>query len=140
MYFCILLETAPNNVLLCVILKPIVDITVDALYTISSPYGKVLRIVIFTKKSVQAFIEFETVAAAQRAKEELDGKDIYPSCCTLKIEFAKIGKLSVRVNNSKTRDYTNDSLPSQPMIPNFGMMGMPFYQLPYAQSIFSILA
>ena len=133
------LET-PNCVLLCTILKPAVDITVDALNLIMSPYGKVLRIVIFCKKGVQAFVEFDSVVAAQKARAGLEGKDIYPSCCTLKIEFAKVSRLNVHTNSDKTRDFTNPNLPTVPtMIPNPGMMGMPgaqqFYPFAYPQCI-----
>ena len=34
---------------------------------------------------------FESNASAARAKQQLDGADIYAGCCTLKIEYAKVG-------------------------------------------------
>ena len=135
MYIYIFVEI-PSNILLCTILKPAVDITVDALNMIMSPYGKVLRIVVFNKHGVQAFVEFDSTTAAEKAKAGLEGKDIYPSCCTLRIEFAKVTKLNVQANNDKTRDYTNPTLPT---IPSTMMMGMPnpqqqLYQFYYPQS------
>ena len=33
---------------------------------------------------------FESDTSASRAKQQLDGADIYAGCCTLKIEFAKV--------------------------------------------------
>ncbi len=36
------------------------------------------------------FPRFESNSSAQRAKQQLDGADIYAGCCTLKIEFAKV--------------------------------------------------
>ena len=33
---------------------------------------------------------FESNASAARAKQQLDGADIYAGCCTLKIEYAKV--------------------------------------------------
>lgn len=37
------------------------------------------------------FVRYDSVASAQRAKSQLDGADIYAGCCTLKIEYAKVG-------------------------------------------------
>lgn len=34
---------------------------------------------------------FDSVQSAQRAKASLNGADIYSGCCTLKIEYAKVG-------------------------------------------------
>lgn len=33
---------------------------------------------------------FDTVDTAKRAKQNLNGADIYSGCCTLKIDFAKV--------------------------------------------------
>ncbi|NWU04310.1 HNRPL protein, partial [Urocynchramus pylzowi] len=79
-----------NNVLLFTILNPIFSITTDVLYTICNPCGPVQRIVIFRKNGVQAMVEYPD-PAAQRAKASLNGADIYSGCCTLKIEYAKVG-------------------------------------------------
>lgn len=35
-------------------------------------------------------VEFDSVDAATRARENLNGCDIYSSCCTLKIDYAKV--------------------------------------------------
>lgn len=35
-------------------------------------------------------IEFDTLDEAKRAKDTLNGADIYSGCCTLKIEYAKV--------------------------------------------------
>jgi len=51
----------------------------------------VQRVAIFRKNGVQALVEFDSVASAQRAKQHLDGADIYAGCCTLKIEYARVG-------------------------------------------------
>lgn len=52
-----------------------------------------MRIVIFKKNGVQAMVEFDNLEAATRARENLNGADIYSGCCTLKIDFAKVSKL-----------------------------------------------
>jgi heterogeneous nuclear ribonucleoprotein L len=62
----------------------------DVLHTICQASGQVLRIVIFKKNGVQAMVEFDSVESAIRAKETLNGADIYSGCCTLKIDFAKV--------------------------------------------------
>ncbi|KAJ3666659.1 hypothetical protein Zmor_002094 [Zophobas morio] len=46
------------------------------------------------------------VESAVRAKETLNGADIYSGCCTLKIDFAKPEKLNVHKNDSESWDYT----------------------------------
>ena len=83
----------PNHVLLFTVLNPTYPITCDVLHTITSPFGKLIRIVIFKKNGVQAMLEFDSLESAQRAKEALHGCDIYSACCTLKIEYAKPSKL-----------------------------------------------
>ncbi|KAK6621695.1 hypothetical protein RUM44_001502 [Polyplax serrata] len=42
----------------------------------------------------------------------LDGRNIYNSCCTLRIEYSKLSALNVKFNNDKSRDYTNPNLPT----------------------------
>ncbi|XP_072398078.1 heterogeneous nuclear ribonucleoprotein L-like [Diabrotica undecimpunctata] len=83
-------EAKPNHILLLTIINPMYPITVDVIHTICQANGPVLRIVIFKKNGVQAMVEFDSVEAAIRAKEALNGADIYSGCCTLKIDFAKV--------------------------------------------------
>jgi len=113
-----------EHILVLTIYNPMFPITVDVLHKILSPYGNVLRIVIFTKNGIQALAEFDNPMSAALAKQALDGKDIYDGCCTLRIAYSKIPNLNVRVNNDKTRDYTNSSLPNGAGIsPQPQMMG-----------------
>lgn len=103
-------EEKPNHILLITVMNPAYPITTDVIHTICSPSGKVLRIVIFKKNGVQAMVEFDSLEAAKRAKEALNGCDIYSGCCTLKIEFAKPTRLNVYKNDTESWDYTNASL------------------------------
>lgn len=105
----------PNHVLLFTILNPVYPITTEVIHTICSPSGNVQRIVIFKKNGVQAMVEFDNIEAAQRAKDALQGADIYSGCCTLKIDFAKPTKLNVYKNDSESWDYT-----APPMGESFG--------------------
>ncbi|XP_037803613.1 heterogeneous nuclear ribonucleoprotein L-like [Penaeus monodon] len=84
----------------------------DVIHTICQPYGNVLRIVIFKKNGVQAMVEFDGIEPATRAREGLQGADIYSGCCTLRIEYAKPTKLNVYKNDAESWDFTN---------PNVGM-------------------
>lgn len=68
------------------------------IYTICHPHGSVLRIVIFKKNGVQAMVEFDSIESATRARDNLNGCDIYSSCCTLKIDYAKVSVESTRIN------------------------------------------
>ncbi|XP_046865744.1 heterogeneous nuclear ribonucleoprotein L isoform X16 [Drosophila willistoni] len=99
--------TRPNHILLFTIINPFYPITVDVLHKICNPHGQVLRIVIFKKNGVQAMVEFDSLDAATRARENLNGADIYAGCCTLKIDYAKPEKLNVYKNEPDTSwDYT----------------------------------
>lgn len=103
-------EEKPNHILLITIINPSYPITVDVIHTICSPNGKVLRIVIFKKNGVQAMVEFDCIESATRAKESLNGADIYSGCCTLKIEYAKPTRLNVYKNDNDSWDYSNPNL------------------------------
>ncbi|XP_030078598.1 heterogeneous nuclear ribonucleoprotein L isoform X7 [Drosophila hydei] len=108
--------TRPNHILLFTIINPFYPITVDVLHKICNPHGQVLRIVIFKKNGVQAMVEFDSLDAATRARENLNGADIYAGCCTLKIDFAKPEKLNVYKNETDTSwDYTLSTGEIQPI-------------------------
>lgn len=99
--------TRPNHILLFTIINPVYPITVDVLHTICQPNGPVQRIVIFKKNGVQAMVEFDSIDSATRAREALNGCDIYSGCCTLKIDYAKPEKLNVYKNDTDSSwDYT----------------------------------
>ncbi|XP_039295792.1 polypyrimidine tract-binding protein 1 isoform X8 [Nilaparvata lugens] len=106
-------QGGPNTVLRVIIEHMMYPITLDVLYQIFSRFGKVLKIVTFTKNnSFQVLIQYPDVVTAQSAKLSLDGQNIYNSCCTLRIEYSKLSSLNVKYNNDKSRDYTNPSLPN----------------------------
>lgn len=124
-----------EHVLLLTIINPLYAIDVNVLNSILHPYGNILRIVVFHKNGTQALVEFDNPSSATRARDALDGKDIYDRCCTLRIAFSRVDRLNVRYNNDKTRDFTNPNLPSQPD-PQFGGEGMggnALMQTPYQQ-------
>ncbi|KAF2076104.1 hypothetical protein CYY_002566 [Polysphondylium violaceum] len=110
-----------NNILLISIFNPLYPITTNTLYTIMSPYGRVLRIVIFQKSGLQAFVEFDSPYSAWTAKENLNGQDIYTGSCKLQIEFARVNKLNVKQNDDKTADYTTEFYSQQMMGGGGGM-------------------
>ncbi|XP_055384513.1 heterogeneous nuclear ribonucleoprotein L-like [Condylostylus longicornis] len=52
-------------------------------------------------------VEFDSLESATRARDNLNGADIYSGCCTLKIDYAKPEKLNVYKNDTDTSwDYT----------------------------------
>jgi hypothetical protein len=53
--------------------------------------------VIFKKNGVQAMVEFDSIESATRARDNLNGCDIYSACCTLKIDYAKVRRFFFRV-------------------------------------------
>jgi len=99
-------DVEEKKVLLMNVLNPLYPITVNVIHTICSPYGKVLRILIFRKNAVQVMLEYENAECAAKAKEELDGAEIYSDCCILKIDFAKINRLNVIRNDTDSWDFT----------------------------------
>jgi len=128
-------DNKPNHVLLFTIINPMYPITVEVLHTICQSSGQVLRIVIFKKNGVQAMVEFDSVESATRAKETLNGADIYSGCCTLKIDFAKPEKLNVHKNDADSWDYTvsmikesNTNGRPQPLLqePHYGSRPQPY--------------
>ncbi|BHF65106.1 hypothetical protein SprV_0200811500 [Sparganum proliferum] len=96
-----------NNILLLTIYNAHYPINVDVIHQVANRHGKVLRIVVFRRKEVQAMVEFSTVAEARACKRHINGADIYSGCCSLKVEFAKQSRLSVTRNTSESWDYEN---------------------------------
>ncbi|ESO92398.1 hypothetical protein LOTGIDRAFT_216919 [Lottia gigantea] len=100
------------------ILRVIVDnvlypVTLDVLYQLFQRFGKVLKIITFTKNNTfQALIQFSDSISANTAKVTLDGQNIYNGCNTLKIDYSKLTNLNVKYNNDKSRDFTRPDLPS----------------------------
>ncbi|KAF6200053.1 hypothetical protein GE061_006353 [Apolygus lucorum] len=122
-------NTPPNHILLLTVINPFYPISVNIVYSICKSFGKILRIVVFRKNGVQSMVEFESVEVAEKAKTDLDDKEIYTGCCRLKVEFAKPMRLNVVRNNSDTWDYTKESAPemveSNGSQPGSGLLGFP---------------
>ncbi|KAI5067452.1 hypothetical protein GOP47_0017980 [Adiantum capillus-veneris] len=113
-------DSLPNRILLVTIHNPLYPITVDVLHQVFSPYGFVEKIVTFQKTAgVQALVQFSSQQGAMQARNTVQGRNIYDGCCTLDIQFSNLSELQVQLNNDRTRDYTNASLPPD--------SGMPFY-------------
>ncbi|XP_018570054.1 polypyrimidine tract-binding protein 1 isoform X2 [Anoplophora glabripennis] len=107
------IQGGPNTVLRVIVEHMIYPISLDILHLIFQRFGKVLKIVTFTKNnSFQALIQYPDTQSAQTAKQALDGQNIYNSCCTLRIDYSKMSSLNVKYNNDKSRDYTNPNLPT----------------------------
>jgi len=100
-------------VLRAVVENMLYPISIDVLRTIFCKYGVVLKIITFNKGTqFQALIQMGDSFQSQTAKMELDGKNIYNGCCTLRIEFSRLNLLNVKFNNDKSRDFTRCDLPS----------------------------
>jgi len=59
--------------------------------------------------------------------QALDCKDMYPGCCTLRIDYSRMATLNVKYNNDKSRDFTNPNLPrgDEMAIPGHPVNGSP---------------
>ncbi|KAM7533286.1 hypothetical protein Aperf_G00000126516 [Anoplocephala perfoliata] len=102
-------DTTPNNVLHLDIKNAEYPITVSVLKAIGSRHGNLQRIYIGgvnPDKSLEALIEFATVEEANKAKEHLDGADIYSGCCSLSVAYSKMKKIHVTKNDEQQWDFT----------------------------------
>lgn len=102
-------DTTPNNVLHLDIKNAEYPITVSVLKAIGSRHGNLQRIYIGginPDKSLEALIEFATIEEANKAKEHLDGADIYSGCCSLSVAYSKMKKIHVTKNDEQQWDFT----------------------------------
>lgn len=105
-------SSGSNTVLRVVVENIVFPVTLDTFYQIFSRFGKVTKIVTFTKNiSFQALIQFENSFNASTAKHSLDGQQMFSSGNILRIDFSKLSNLNVKYNNEKSRDFTNPLLP-----------------------------
>ena len=105
-----------NHIVLFTVLNAVYPINVDLIAKICRPIAEPLKIVIFQKVFLQVLVEFKSLEAASKVKDELHSCDIYPSCCTLKAEYAKTEKLNVRRNDSMTWDFTVAGQPEKMVV------------------------
>jgi len=103
-------------VLILMITNVLIPVTLDNIHQICKPYGDVLRIITFAKgMDFQALVEFASVEQAANAKLFLDGKDLFQSCCHLRVSFSKRQSLVVKQNDLKSRDFTTQGDMTSPL-------------------------
>lgn len=116
------IDQQPTQILLMTIINVIHPVDVEIIRKICEKESvDVQRIVFFHKNGLQALAEFKNIDDASHIQQTLNGCDIYPGCCTLKIEYSTAAKLNVRSNTSelynvdiidkgyKQFDYSNSS-------------------------------
>lgn len=95
-----------NSILLVSVQNMRHPVTIENLWTVFSRFGQVARIVTFTKVHFQAFVEFVHVASAVSASREINGKDLFTGCNTLRIAFASQSPpLKVKANDERSWDF-----------------------------------
>lgn len=100
-------DLPPSRVLLVTVSNMRLPVSVDNLHQVFRPYGEVLRIVTFQKKTFQALIEYSHLVSAINAKRILEGKDIFQGCCSLSLSFSGVTPpLVVKSDPSRARDFT----------------------------------
>jgi len=106
-------EHAPGRVLLVHVINLLYPVNIEMLHQIFSKYGIVERIITFQKDAhvFQAFVQFDSAEHASRALAALDTENIYTGCNSLRIQFSNFQEITVKFNNSRSRDYTNPDLP-----------------------------
>uniref|UniRef100_A0A1I7UQQ6 RRM domain-containing protein n=1 Tax=Caenorhabditis tropicalis TaxID=1561998 RepID=A0A1I7UQQ6_9PELO len=109
-------QQQPNSVLRTIIENMMFPVSLDVLHQLFTRYGKVLRIITFSKNNTfQALVQMSEANSAQLAKAGLENQNVYNGCCTLRIDYSKLSTLNVKYNNDKSRDYTNPNLPAGEM-------------------------
>eukprot|EP00916_Digyalum_oweni_P004378 GHVL01007747.1.p1 GENE.GHVL01007747.1~~GHVL01007747.1.p1 ORF type:complete len:538 (+),score=85.68 GHVL01007747.1:66-1679(+) len=103
-----------SRVLLVHVVEMMYPVDIDMLHHIFCKHGIVEKIVTFSRdqRAFQAMIQFSTPQSATEALRALDSQNIYNDCNTLKIQFSTFKELTVKYNNSRSRDFTNNFLPS----------------------------
>lgn len=95
-------EQEPTHVLLLTIINVIHPVDVEVIKTICEKQEvQVQRIVFFHKNGLQALVEFENIEDATHIHTSLNGCDIYPGCCTLRMEYSNTERLNVRQNTTE---------------------------------------
>ncbi|RUS84714.1 hypothetical protein EGW08_007542 [Elysia chlorotica] len=113
-----------TSILRVIVDKLLYPVTLEVLHQLFSRYGKILKIITFSKNNIfQALIQFGDRISAVAAKDSLDNQNIYNGCNTLKIEFSRMTNLNVKYNNDRSRDFTRNDLPTGDGIGNdIGLM------------------
>ena len=55
---------------------------------------------------MHSLVQFASLADAKKARKHVHGANIFPDCCTVKVEYAKQESLNVKANTDRARDYT----------------------------------
>eukprot|EP01017_Pseudomicrothorax_dubius_P045956 TRINITY_DN8031_c0_g1_i1.p1 TRINITY_DN8031_c0_g1~~TRINITY_DN8031_c0_g1_i1.p1 ORF type:complete len:618 (-),score=92.15 TRINITY_DN8031_c0_g1_i1:126-1979(-) len=101
-------EAKKSPVLLAVLYLKSLNIEPDVIYEIFSPYGRVLRVLIFGGGVIsKAFIEFATIEEAEHAKNSLEGATILEDGTKASIFFANIDKIVFKTVSPAGKDYTH---------------------------------
>lgn len=97
-------EQEPSATLLFTVINALQPVNVETIKKITAPHAPVQRIVFFHKNGLQAMVEFLNEDDAAKVQEALNGYDIFTGCCTLKIDFARAGRLRVHANTEESFD------------------------------------
>jgi len=112
-----------NSILMVSIENVQAPITLDNLVTVFKTYGSILRIVTFLSGfQYKALIQMGSIESAAAAKANLEGKDMFQGCCTLRINFSKLQQLKVTNCGPKSWDFTQRAVMDQQHQPAFGMV------------------
>jgi len=112
-------ESAMNGgdgcVIKALITNIVYPIVIDALYQVFSKCGNVLKIVLIQKNEYGALIQMKDEMQAQQAIASLNGRNMYNTytggCNILNLQVSRHKTIEVKMNNSKSWDYTNPLLP-----------------------------
>jgi len=111
-----------NSILMVNIESLLAPITLENLYAVFKPFGTVLKIVTFMKTgNHKALVQMSSKEAAVKARNGLEGKDMFEGCCTLHLNFSRLSQLDVQENSCKSWDFTQKSTLDPHLEPAFNM-------------------
>jgi hypothetical protein len=98
----------PSKVLVVAISNVQYPITIDVIQQVFGHFGPIEKICIIVKPAATtALVQYATVAIADAARQNLDGKCIYMHCCQMQIVFSDRGDVVIKRFDILQWDYTD---------------------------------
>ncbi len=102
-------QSPPNSILIVTVTNTRnLDVTLDNIHQTFKMCGTVLKIVIFVTKNgtFKALVHMGSVDEATHAMNNLDSREMFSNCCTLRIGYSNLSELKFKSNGPTSWDFT----------------------------------
>jgi RNA recognition motif-containing protein len=97
----------PSSILIVSVYNTLVPVTLENLHQIFKACGGVLKIITFVKNNIfKGLVQMGSVEDATASIAQLDGRDIFQGCCTLRIGYSTLPDLTIKANGPNSWDFT----------------------------------